>query len=336
MRKMTLRSYVDLLRLENRLRDHPFYFRAAKCAIQVYIKLYDEPLKDDSATEEANLENLSPAELKKLRNKQRKAKKKAELENAQAAKAEKKKEQYNKSRAQQNQDGDPEAPILDELVPEKLERTDDPLAKAIEFLKPLQQLTTGIIETHLMTFEIYYRKNKLLIMLQALKRAHAIDPNNPVLHSCIIRFIKSMNKQLGEANEFVKIVIQKEIASELPMLGKKPSQVNEEFLARNRDNPAAIVAAARVIYDEMPEKNKTKAIELLKSCTNMKGLKLETAQEVLSSLRDGCYGDCDAEVEQFLESYRTVFPYATDFKLPSTASDESAVEANDEVSKEAN
>lgn len=35
MRKMTLRSYVDLLRLENRLRDHPFYFRAAKCAIQV-------------------------------------------------------------------------------------------------------------------------------------------------------------------------------------------------------------------------------------------------------------------------------------------------------------
>jgi N-alpha-acetyltransferase 15/16, NatA auxiliary subunit len=35
MRKMTLRSYVDLLRLENRLRDHPFYFKAAKCAIDV-------------------------------------------------------------------------------------------------------------------------------------------------------------------------------------------------------------------------------------------------------------------------------------------------------------
>lgn len=35
MRKMTLRSYVELLRLENRLRDHPFYFKAAKCAIEV-------------------------------------------------------------------------------------------------------------------------------------------------------------------------------------------------------------------------------------------------------------------------------------------------------------
>lgn len=40
MRKMTLRSYVDLLRLENRLRDHPFYFKAAKCAIEVCVHLF--------------------------------------------------------------------------------------------------------------------------------------------------------------------------------------------------------------------------------------------------------------------------------------------------------
>lgn len=220
------------------------------------------------------LENLSPAELKKLRNKQRKAKKKAELENAQAATAEKKKEQYNKSRQQQNQDGDPEAPILDELIPEKLERPDDPLARAIDFLKPLQMLSKGIIETHLMTFEIYYRKNKLLIMLQALKRAYAIDPNNPTLHGCIIRFIKLLDKSLTEANEYVRIVIQKEIENELPILGKKVNQVNDEFLAKNKDNPAAIVAAALVIYNESPDKNKTKAIDLLKSCSEMKKLTL--------------------------------------------------------------
>jgi tetratricopeptide (TPR) repeat protein len=39
VRKMTLRSYVDLLRLETRLRDHPFYFRAAKCAIEVSVDI---------------------------------------------------------------------------------------------------------------------------------------------------------------------------------------------------------------------------------------------------------------------------------------------------------
>lgn len=35
MRKMTLRAYVGLLRLEDVLRRHPFYFKAAKCAIEV-------------------------------------------------------------------------------------------------------------------------------------------------------------------------------------------------------------------------------------------------------------------------------------------------------------
>lgn len=35
MRKMTLRAYVGLLRLEDVLRRHPFYYKAAKCAIEV-------------------------------------------------------------------------------------------------------------------------------------------------------------------------------------------------------------------------------------------------------------------------------------------------------------
>ena len=35
MRKMTLRAYVGLLRLEDVLRQHPFYYKAARLAIQV-------------------------------------------------------------------------------------------------------------------------------------------------------------------------------------------------------------------------------------------------------------------------------------------------------------
>lgn len=49
---MTLRSYVGLLRLEDVLRGHPFYFKAAKCAIEVYLHLFDEPLKDESAEQD--------------------------------------------------------------------------------------------------------------------------------------------------------------------------------------------------------------------------------------------------------------------------------------------
>ena len=46
MRKMTLRSYIDLLRLEDELRSHKFYKKAAHCAINVYLRLHDDPLKE--------------------------------------------------------------------------------------------------------------------------------------------------------------------------------------------------------------------------------------------------------------------------------------------------
>lgn len=65
-------------------------------------------------------ENLAPSELKKLRNKQRKQRRKAELERQQAAQAQEKREQHNKSR--QQTDPDLEQPMLDELIPEKLEK----------------------------------------------------------------------------------------------------------------------------------------------------------------------------------------------------------------------
>ncbi|VVC97607.1 unnamed protein product [Leptidea sinapis] len=52
MRKMTLRSYVGLLRLEDVLRAHPFYFRCARVAIQVYLTLYEHPLQDAPQTSE--------------------------------------------------------------------------------------------------------------------------------------------------------------------------------------------------------------------------------------------------------------------------------------------
>lgn len=49
---MTLRSYVGLLRLEDVLRAHPFYFKAAKCAMEIYLRLHDEPLPDPTQAQE--------------------------------------------------------------------------------------------------------------------------------------------------------------------------------------------------------------------------------------------------------------------------------------------
>lgn len=85
-------------------------------------------------------ENLNPGELKKLRNKQRKAKRKAELEKQQVAQAQEKREHHNKSRQQTEAELD--APQQDELVPDKLERVSrivDNNEKIDIYLKPRWQ-----------------------------------------------------------------------------------------------------------------------------------------------------------------------------------------------------
>lgn len=209
------------------------------------------------------LENLPPSELKKLRNKQRKAKKKAELESAQAAQAQVRKDQHNKSR-QQNQDGDPEAPQLDELIPDKLARPDDPLEKAIEFLKPLQLLAKDCIETHLLAFEIYYRKNKLLLMLQSIKRAQAIDATNAQLHWCIVRFakvFKSVSENV-QPNEPVKIVLERETAKIFN--GKSANELNQTILDKFGKSYEHVLYVAKAMI-ELDSNRKEKAINLITS-----------------------------------------------------------------------
>merc|ERR1719336_3709785 len=67
MRKMTLKAYVDLLRLENKLRSHKFYEKTAAVAIKTYLRLYDRPLQDTDENSDKNAADLDPSELKKLK-----------------------------------------------------------------------------------------------------------------------------------------------------------------------------------------------------------------------------------------------------------------------------
>lgn len=195
-------------------------------------------------------ENLPPAELKKLRNKQRKAKKKAEQDAQEAARAAVKKEQHNKSRQQANNgEGDPEAPQLDELVPDKLARPDDPLERAAEFLRPLQQLAAGNIRTHLLAFEIYSRRGRLLLQLQSIKRARAIDANDAHLHACIVRFRVALEQQQA-SGDGIAPAVQTVIDREMEQLfgGRSALELNEAFLAANAGRAGHVLQAARSLY----------------------------------------------------------------------------------------
>lgn len=249
-RRCTSDCTTNLYKLNSRSRNSTLVrvFNISKRAVLLNVNVF--------------LENLPPSELKKLRNKQRKAKKKAELESAQAAQAQVRKEQHNKSRQQQNADGDPEAPQLDELIPDKLARPEDPLEKAVDFLKPLQILAKDCIKTHLLAFEIYYRKNKLLLMLQSIKRASQIDASNAQLHTCIIKFHKALKVQQADINPSVRSVIDK--AAAVLFKTNDAFALNQAFLTQHRDSLPHVLQAARSLF-ELDAAKKDEAIKLVTS-----------------------------------------------------------------------
>lgn len=228
------------------------------------------------------IENLPPSELKKLRSKQRKAKKKAELESQQAAQAQIKREQHQKSKQAANQEADPEAPQLDELIAEKLERPNDPLEKAIEFLKPLQQLAKERIETHLLAFELYSRKGKILLMIQSIKRARAIDAEHPEVHRCLTRLMQALPTLTKDLNAQVKTVVDKAIQE---LIGPKSvKQLNDEFIAKYNSSIMHLYEAARIMYD-LDVSNQEAAIKLITTYDAGK-LKLEVSLDLnLNSIR---------------------------------------------------
>ncbi|ETE59562.1 N-alpha-acetyltransferase 16, NatA auxiliary subunit, partial [Ophiophagus hannah] len=241
--RMTLRAYVDLLRLEDVLRKHAFYFKAARSAIEIYLKLHDNPLASENKEQEVNSENLSAKELKKMLSKQRRAQKKAKLEEEKKH-AERERQQKSQKKKRDEEEEETSGP-KEELVPEKLERVENPLEEAIKFLIPLKNLAADNIDTHLLAFEIYFRKGKFLLMLQSIKRAFAIGDNNPWLHECLIKFSKCVSNH-SNLPEIVNKVLTQEM--EKIFISKDLESFNEEFLKRNSTSIRHLLSGAKMMY----------------------------------------------------------------------------------------
>uniref|UniRef100_A0A8C8CZ48 Uncharacterized protein n=1 Tax=Oncorhynchus tshawytscha TaxID=74940 RepID=A0A8C8CZ48_ONCTS len=300
MRKMTLRSYVDLLKLEDVLRMHPFYYKAARTAIQIYLGLHDNPLTDDNKEHQADAENLNDKELKKLRNKQRRAQKKAQLEE-EKKNAEKEKQLKNQKKKKEDDDEEIGGP-KEELIPDKLAKVENPLEEAVKFLTPLKNLVKNKIETHLLAFEIYFRKEKYLLMLQSVKRAFSMEPSHPWLHQCLVRFFKGVSdsKDLPQA---VRTVLKQEISR---LFGESnPQSFNKNYLSQHSNSIPHRVAGTT----------------MLSSC------------KVLEALRDGNLGDGQQKAaEVYRAACNKLYPHTLAFMPPGYEDNSSTINANGDLS----
>uniref|UniRef100_A0A8C9YUD4 N-alpha-acetyltransferase 15, NatA auxiliary subunit n=1 Tax=Sander lucioperca TaxID=283035 RepID=A0A8C9YUD4_SANLU len=327
MRKMTLRSYVDLLKLEDVLRMHPFYYKAAISAIQIYLSLHDNPLTDDSKELQAESANLSDKELKKLRNKQRRAQKKAQLEE-EKKNAEKEKQLKNQKKKKEDDDEEIGGP-KEELIPDKLVKVENPLEEAVKFLMPLKHLVKDKIDTQLLAFEIYFRKEKYLLMLQSVKRALAIDPDHPWLHQCLVRFFKGVSES-KELLEVVRTVLKQEITR---LFGDSNAMsFNQAYLNKHSNSiPHRLAAAKMMVY--LDSSTEMKAIELATALDeSLDNRSIQICTEVLECLRGAVLGDCKERAESYRAECRKLYPYTLAFTPPGY--EENTKVANGDVSTE--
>lgn len=146
LRKGQIRAYIQMIRWEDQLREHPFYSRCAISAVKIYVKLFDTP---ELAHGGANGETA--AEKKKAKAKARKEQEKAEAEKKAAAAA--KPTAAAKDEETKKEDPDPQGL---ELI-----KTTDPLGEAMKYLAPLLEQSPLNIEAQQVGFEVYLRRSKI-------------------------------------------------------------------------------------------------------------------------------------------------------------------------------
>lgn len=317
MRKMTLRAYVGLLRLEDGLKQHPFYFVAAKLAIDVYLRLYDKPLSSSDEAQNVAESNLTQAELKKLRNKQKRA---DQREKAMV------KQKEEEARARHDKEHDKEnpssEPAIEKLDPKKLERPENALTEAIKFLTPLQMLANKRIETHLLAFEIFYRKGKIMLMLQSLKRAVRIDPTNATLHRQLVLFYDLTETQKEQFAAPLKQVLDLELKK---LAGEKitsASALGDHYLKQNSNSFVHRYESAKLMamLNKDNFEAKRNAVNLLCSqeLDTLEDVSLEGCSQMIASIKSGLFGEVEESVvEELKRLCRNVYPLATLFMLAS-------------------
>lgn len=175
------------------------------------------------------------------------------------------------------------------MLPEKLERPEDPLGEAVKFLVHLQQFAAKDVNTHIFAFEIYYRKGKPLLMLQSVKRALSISSTDPRVIGCVLRlqhFVQ--DKKAVSLKAPVAQVLEK--ATKPIFVYQSAKEGIDQFMQKNDKDLEHIFVGAQLLALLNPS-NAEKAIKLTTQLdTSLSGVSIRLCTEILDSLTDGKFG----------------------------------------------
>ncbi|KAJ3218811.1 N-alpha-acetyltransferase 16, NatA auxiliary subunit [Dinochytrium kinnereticum] len=301
-RRVTLRTYLDLLQMEDRLRSHPLFFQAAVEAVRIYIKLFDRPREEEQEKENINNSDMSDGDKKKALRKLKKPDTPSTHTNGVEKQA--------VNAAGKKVDMDPEGL--------KLLETADPLKDAMKFLLPLLDLSPKRIESHVLGSAVYLRKKKFLLALRSLKRGLAIEPENPELHKTAVEFWKEFQVASKEMDPKVAGVITSSFDG-LYGDSKDMSTFTARFAKRNEKSMPHVFASVEVV-SSLDRLKKAKAVAEFVAQLEVtgakawKGLELEnfvTIHKSLSSMSGLASPDA---ASKFAEKARLRYPLSTYFK----------------------
>lgn len=157
LRKGMVRAYIDMVRWEDKLREHPFFTRAALAAIKIYIMLFDKPQLTKGGQVNGAADDEHSAERKKAAKKAKREAEKAEAEKKAAA-AKKAQPTKDESSETKKEDQDPNGLEAFKVALE------NPLEEVMKYLQPLLDLSPKNIDGQTAGFEIYLRKRKLIYL----------------------------------------------------------------------------------------------------------------------------------------------------------------------------
>ncbi|KAI2610518.1 N-terminal acetyltransferase A, auxiliary subunit [Hypoxylon sp. NC1633] len=281
LRKGQIRAYVDMIRWEDHLREHPFYTRAALGAIAVYLSVYDSRQMTNGVGGSAGTNGDEAAERKKAAKKAKKEAQKAEREAAERAAKQDPNKPKGAAAESVKKDDDPNGL--------KLAATTEPLAEATKFLAPILQYSPKHIDGHIAGFEVFIRREKYLLALRCLNAALALDAENPTVHEQVVRFRQALNSKISSLPDKVADVLKSGFTAVDRSADLK--KFNADFRAKHNDSASHVISAIKT--ERLLGGDKPKSEKDLAAVLDIKDVQYEQAAEALSLLKQWRSGEAD-------------------------------------------
>lgn len=315
LRKGMIRAYVDMLRWEDHLRDHPYFSRMAVAAVKAYILLADNPdLVHGPLINGAN----GIAHGKMNEGERKKALKKAKKEQEKLEKAEAEKKALAKA-SKPVPKADQDEPKKEDTDPQgkTLLETKTPLEDATKFLVPLLEFCPDVLDAQKAGFELYIRRRKFLLAAKCLLKIQSIQPENADIHIYAHQLRKVVESKPDGTDEKVLNYV-KEVAKDILSLEVPVKEWNQNFAKENGAKSIrhlqAYVAVEHSI-DESSQANSEK--KLVDSVSSTSGASIEDIKAGLELLQQ--WGSNADVIESYKAGARKTWSEADVFKTSSTS-----------------